>query len=202
MTGLHKGQNVSKKLWIASRHPLPFVHYALQSKVPINAITSRMLQYSKCNPMLMPKILLLTRVGSLSKKKKGRFFMTTFCHIFYALVMILYTLPCLLWHNMLQRQEYRVLQLIPHILGQKMKFTIQCYYSSITIHYYYSLLLFTCYCSLRNFAYLRGAVPYIWSKFLVCLVQNFFLRESFHLWAFLCEISLLTTNFLPSLQSL
>ena len=128
--------------------------------------------------------------------------MTTFCHIPYALVMILYTLPCFLWHHVLQRQEYWVLQLIPHVLGQKMKFTIHCYYSSVTIHCYYSLLLFTCYCSLRNFAYLRGAIPYIWSKFLVCLVQDFFLRESFHLWAFLCEIFLLITNFLHSLQSL
>ena len=49
---------------------LPFVRYALQSKVPMSATTSRLLQYSKCNPMLMPKILLLTRVGSLSKKKR------------------------------------------------------------------------------------------------------------------------------------
>ena len=64
--------------------------------------------------------------------------MTTFCHIPYALVMILYTLPCLLLQNMLQGQEYRVSQLIPHVLGQKMKFTIHCYYSSITIHCYYS----------------------------------------------------------------
>ena len=61
---------------------------------------------------------------------------------------------------------------------------------TVTIH----LSLFTCYYSLRNFAYLRGVVPYISSKFLVCLVQDFFLRESFHLWAFLWEISLLTTT--------
>ena len=59
---------------------------------------------------------------------------------------------------------------------------------------HYSLSLFTCYYLLRIFAYLRGVVPYILSKFLVCLVQDFFPRESFHLWAFLCEISLLTTT--------
>ena len=160
----------------------------------MSATTARLLQFSECNPMLMPKILLLTRAILESfQKEKGRFLMPPFCHIFYALVMILYTLPCFLWHHLLQRQEFWVLQLIPHVLGQKMKFTIH-----FTIH----LSLFTCYCSLRNFAYLRGAVPYIWNKFLVCLVQDFFLRESFHLWAFLCEISLLTTNFLPSLQSL
>ena len=74
----------------------------------------------------------------------------------------------------------------------------EIYYSSVTIHCYYSLSLFTCYyswhCSLRNFAYLRGVVPYISSKFLVCLVQDFFPRESYHLWAFLWEISLLTTT--------
>ena len=61
----------------------------------------------------------------------------------------------------------------------------EIYYSSVTIHCYYSLSLFTCYyswhCSLRNFAYLKGVVPYISSKFLVCLVQDFFPRESYHL---------------------
>ena len=74
----------------------------------------------------------------------------------------------------------------------------EIYYSlllfTVTIHCYYSLSLFTCYYSLRIFAYLRGVVPYIWSKFWVCLVQDFFPRESYHLWAFLWEISLLTTT--------
>ena len=65
---------------------------------------------------------------------------------------------------------------------------------TVTIHCYYSLSLFICYYSLRIFAYLRGVVPYISSKFLVCLVQDFFPRESYHLWAFLWEISLLTTT--------
>ena len=147
----------------------------------------------------MPKILLLTRAILESfQKEKGRFFMPPFCHIFYALVMILYTLPCFLWHHLLQRQEFWVQQLIPHVLGAKNEIYYSlllfiCYYSSVTIHCYYSL---------RIFAYLRGAVPYIWSKLWVCLVQDFFPRESFHLWAFLWEISLPTTNFLPSLQSL
>ena len=72
----------------------------------------------------------------------------------------------------------------------------EIYYSLLLFICHYSLLLFTgtihCYCSLRIFAYLRGAVPYIWSKFFLCLVQDFFLRESFPLRAFLCEISLLT----------
>ena len=130
---------------------LPFVRYALQSKVLMSATTSRLLQYPKHDPMLMPKVLLLTRVILESfKKEKGRFFMPTFCHIFYALVMILYTFPCFFWHNLLQRQEIWVLQLIPHVLGQKMKFTIHCYYSSVTIH----LLLFT-----PNLCLFNGGCP-------------------------------------------
>ena len=133
LTDLHKGRNASKNCELFQDIPnlaeLSYVHYVLRSKVPISATTSRLLQYSKYDPMLMPKILLLTRVLW--------FFMPNFCHIFYALVMILYILPCFL-HNMLQRQEYRVLQLISHILGQKMKFTIHYYYSSVTIHYHYS----------------------------------------------------------------
>ena len=99
--------------------------------------------------------------------------------------------PCS-WHIMLLRQECRVLQLISHVLGQKMKFTIHCYYSSVTIHLSLFIGTIHCCCSLRIFAYLRGAVPYIWSKCFVCLVQDFFLREGFPLRAFLCEISLLT----------
>ena len=70
----------------------------------------------------------------------------------------------------------------------------EIYYSFVTIHYYYSLSLFTYYYSLRIFAYLRGVVPYISRKFWECLVQDFFPRESYHLWAFLWEISLLTTT--------
>ena len=70
----------------------------------------------------------------------------------------------------------------------------EIYYSSVTIYCYYSLSLFTCYYSLLIFVYLRGVVPYISSKFLVCLVQDFFPRESYHLWAFPWEISLLTTT--------
>ena len=54
-----------------SRHLLTFVRLALQPKVPMSAITSSMLQKFK---MQMPDILLLTRIGSLpKKKKKGRF---------------------------------------------------------------------------------------------------------------------------------
>ena len=78
----------------------------------------------------------------------------------------------------------------------------EIYYSLLLFICHYSLLLFTCYCSLRNFAYLRGVVPYFSSKFLVCLVQDFFPRESYPLRAFLWEISLPTITSLLSQQSL
>ena len=84
--------------------------------------------------------------------------------------------------------------------GQKRKITIHCYYSSVTIHYHYSLSLFTgtihCYCSLRIFAYLRGAIPYIQGKCFLFLVQDFFLRERLPLRAFLCENILAYTSYL------
>ena len=75
---------------------------------------------------------------------------------------------------------------------QKRKITIHSYYSPVTIHS--SLFTGTIhrYCSLRNFAYLRGAVPYIWGKCFLCLVQDFFLRESFPL----KENSLLSPSFI------
>ena len=174
LTDLHKGRNVSKNCELFQHIPnlaeLPYVRYVLRSKVSMSATTSRLLQYSKYDPMLMPKILLLTRVILESfKKEKGRFFMPTFCHIFYVLVMILYTLPCFFWHNLLQRQEFGVLQLIPHVLGQKVKFTIHCYYSSVTIHCYYSLstihlLLFT-----LNFCLFKGGCPLYFKQVLSVL---------------------------------
>ena len=104
---------------------------------------------------------------SLSKRKRKilHYAMPTFSHIFFALVMTYYTLPCFFWQNLHQRQEFWVLQFIPHVLGTKN----EIYYSSVTIHCYYSLSLFTCYCSwhcsLWIFAYLKGVVPYISSKF-------------------------------------
>ena len=86
--------------------------------------------------------------------------------------------------------------------GQKRKITIHCYYSPVTIHPSLFTGTIHCYCLLRNFVYLRGAVPYIWSKCFFCLVQDFFLRESLPLRAFLCENILAYYNFLPTLQSL
>ena len=146
----------------------------------------------------MPDILLLTRVGSLSKKKKGGFSMTTTFVIFPMLWSWFSTL-CHAYSDTIcyKDKNFGFYNWFPTIWGQKIKFTI---------HYYYSLSLFTgtihCYCSLRIFAYLRGAVPYIWEKCFVCLVQDFFFRESFPLRAFLWENILAYYNFLPTLQSL
>ena len=65
------------------------------------------------------------------------------------LVILCYILSCFSWHILLQGQEFWVLQLISHVLGTK----IEIYYSPVTIHCYYSLSLFTrycsCHCSLR-----------------------------------------------------
>ena len=135
---------------------LPFVRYALWSKFAMTTTTSRLFQW---DPMLITKILLLTKVTLKSFQKKRKilhYAMPSFSHTFFALVMIYYTWPHFSWQNLHQRQEFSALQLIPHVLGQKVKFTIH-------------LSLFTRYCSwhcsLRIFAYLRGVVPYIWSKF-------------------------------------
>ena len=129
-------------------------------------------------------------------KRKRKILHYAFGHTF-DLVMFCSILSCFSWHILLQGQEFWVLQLIPHVLGKKVKFTIHLSLFTITIHCHYSLLLFT-----PNFCLFKGVAPYIWSKFWVCLVQDFFPRESYPLWAFLWEISLLTTNFLTSLLSL
>ena len=168
----------------------------------MSATTSRLFQYSKCDPMLMPKILLRYcfwqgSIWRLSKRKRK---------ILHAYLLSYF--PCfgydLLHFAMLlltqSAPKTRILSPITHSsrFGAKSEIyyssvTIHCYYSSVTIH----LLLFT-----PNFCLFKGVVPYISSKFLVCLVQDFFPRESYPLWAFLWEISLLTITSLLSLQSL
>ena len=146
---------------------LTFVRLALQPKVPISATFSQIYFANKCYhfkhapkfKMQMPDILLLTRIGSLPKKKRKKATKTT---IFVMLGN----------HDSL---HFPIIPLTPSAtttiildspkdsprFGQKRKFTIHCYYSPVTIHP--SLFTGTIhrYCSLRNFAYLRGAVPYI-----------------------------------------
>ena len=69
------------------------------------------------------------------------------------------------------------------------------YYSPVTIHPSLFTGTIQCYCSLRNFAYLRGVVPYIQGKCFYYLVQDFFLRERLPLRAFLCENILAYTSY-------
>ena len=118
-------------------------------------------------------------------KRKRKILHYAFGHALFHLVMLLLTYSA---------PRIRILSSTTH--SPRFWAKSEIYYSSITIHYYYSLSLFTCYyschCSLRIFAYFWGVVPYFSSKFLVCLVQDFFPRESYPLWAFLWEISLLT----------
>ena len=150
-----------QKLWIASRQPNGTL-ISLKSKAPISATTSRLQSHSswqkwfwwlskqRCFMLLVIPLyfpMLLTQYAP-----KTRIIMLLSCHFVF---------PCS-WHNMLLRQECRVLQLISHVLGQKMKFTIHCYYSCVTIHCYYSL---------RIFAYLRGGCP-LYLKQVFCVLSS------------------------------
>ena len=150
LTGLHKGQNASKNCELLQDIPylveLPFVHYALQSKVPMSAITSRMLQYSKCNPMLMPKILLLTRVGSLSKKKKGRL-----PFVIFSILSSWFSILCHAYSDTIYSKD-KILDFTTHPprFGAKN----EIYYSLSLFICHYSLLLFT-----PNFCLFKGGCP-------------------------------------------
>ena len=127
LNGLHKGQNTSKNYvtkypelfqYIPNLAELPLVRYALWSKFSMITTTSRLFQW---DPMLITKILLLTKVTLKSFQKKRKilhYAIPSFSHTFFALVMIYYTLPC---------------------FGTKSEIyyspiTIHCYYSSITVH--------------------------------------------------------------------
>ena len=66
-----------------------------------------------------------------------------------------------------------------------------CHYSPVTIHWYYSQLLFT-----PKFCLFKGGCPLYLSKCFLCLVQDFFLRERLPLRAFLCENILAYTSYL------
>ena len=80
--------------------------------------TSRMFQYSKCDPMLTTKILLLTRVILKTfQKKKGD---SSLCHASPDIFCF-------------KDKNFEFYNSFPTFWGQKLKFTI---------HYYYSLSLF------------------------------------------------------------
>ena len=65
---------------------------------------------------------------SLSKRKRK--ILHYAMPYFFDLVMLCSTLPCFSWHNLHQRQDFWVLQFIPHILRTK----IEIYYSLVTVH--------------------------------------------------------------------
>ena len=183
---------------ITSRHLLTFVRSALQSKVPMSAITSSMLQNSKCKCRIS---CFWQGLGVFLKRKERRILHDyNFCHVPYARESWFSTL-C---HNSsdticYKNNNFGFPKGFPTFWAKK-----ENYYSLLLFICHYLPTLFTgtihCYCSLRSFAYLRGAVPYIWGKCFLCLVQDFFLRESFPLRAFLCENILAYYNFLPTLQ--
>ena len=133
---------------------LPLVWYALWSKSSMITTTSRL-----WDPVLITKILLLTKVTLKSFQKKMKilhYSMPSFSHTFFALVMIYYTLPYFSWQKLHQRQEFPALPFIPHVLGQKVKFTIHLSLFTITIHLSLFIRYCSWHCSLRIFSYLRG----------------------------------------------
>ena len=156
-----------------------------------------------CNPIPPNKMILVTfQAKMLHAFRSCHFILPCFWHnmlprqTHYAFAMPPCFFPCS-WHIMLLRQEYGVLQLISYVLGKKGKLLF-----TITIHLSLFTVTIHCYCSLRNFCLFKGGYPLYLSKCFLCLVQDFFLRESFPLRAFLCENILTYYNFLLSLQSL
>ena len=133
----------------------------------MSTTSPRLLQ--DCDPILPTKKMLLTRI-ILKTLRKRKMLHYAFGHALFHLAMLLLTYST---------PRTRILSSTTH--SPRFGAKSEIYYSSVTIHCYYSLSLFTCYYSLRIFAYLKGVVLYISSKFLVCLVQDFFPRESYHL---------------------
>ena len=129
-----------------SRHLLTFVRLALQPKVSMSAITSSMLQNSKCKYRIS---CFWQGLGVFLKRKERRIPHTT-------------TFVMFLMRGNHDSLHFGIIPLTPSatktiILGspkdsprfrQKRKITIHCYYSPVTIHLslftrHYSLVLFT-----------------------------------------------------------
>ena len=144
---------------ITSRHLLTFVCLALQSKVPMSAITSSMLQNSKCKCRIS---CFWQGLGVFLKRKERRILHTT------TFVMFLReSWFSTLWHNSsdticYKNNNFGFSKWFPTFWAKK-----ENYYSLLLFTYHYSPVTIRTihrYCSLRNFAYLRGAVPYIWAS--------------------------------------
>ena len=159
----------------------------------MSATTSSLFQYSKCDPMLMPKILLLTRVimESFQKKKEDSSCLPL---VIFSLLWSWFTTLC---HASSDKICTKDKNFSSTIVSPRFGAKSEIYYSSITIHLLLFMTLFT-----PNFCLFKGGCPLYFKQVFICLVQDFFPRESYPLRAFLWEISLLTITSLLSLQIL
>ena len=117
----------------------------------MSVTTSRLFQYSKCDLMLMPKILLLTRVILKRKRKILHAYLLSYFLCFghdllhFAMLLLTQSAP-----------KTRILSSTTHshVLGQKVKFTIHLSLFTVTIHLLLFMTLFT-----PNFCLFKGGCP-------------------------------------------
>ena len=138
---------------------LPFVRYALQSKVLMSTTTSRLFQYSKCDPMLMPKILLLTRI-ILKTFKKKREDSSCLPFVIFSMLWSWFTSLCHASFDTIcsKDKNFEFHNSFPTFWGQKLKFTIHLSLFTVTIHPLLFMTLFT-----PNFCLFKGGCP-LYSK--------------------------------------
>ena len=131
---------------------------------------------------------------SFSKKKR-------FCHIFQAYNFChtresWFSTPC---HNSsdticYKNNNFGFPKGFPTFWAKKENYyslsLFTCHYSPVTIHWYYSPLLFT-----PKFCLFKGGCPLYLRQVFLFLVQDFFLRERLPLRAFLCENLLAYTSY-------
>ena len=99
----------------------------------MSATTSRLFQYSKCDPMLMTKDIASDKGHfEVFPKEKGRFFiMPCLTLIWSCFVTLCHVSPDIICTK---DKNFEFYNSFPMFWGQKMKFTIHCHYSSVTIH--------------------------------------------------------------------
>ena len=98
-----------------------------------------------------------------SRAFSHEFFTFIYIYIYIYIGSCHLVFPMLLTHYA-PMTRMKSLQLIPHVLGQKN----EIYYSFVTIHYHYSLLLFTCYYS---FCLFKGSCP-LYLKQVFCVLSS------------------------------
>ena len=140
-----------------SRHLLTFVRLALQPKVPISAITSSMLQNSKCKCRIS---CFWQGLGVFLKRKERRILHDyNFCHVPYARESWFSTL-C---HNSsdticYKNNNFGFPKGFPTFWAKKENYysllLFTCHYSPVTVHWYYSPLLF-----IPKFCLFKGGCP-------------------------------------------